>query len=89
MFLCLLSYLVLFVKPSLLVINDEMTISVENDTCLRDDLFCQLKDAPKESWSILQIITNFWVFMFALEEFRQVKSKKRIFLNQYFFSVNR
>jgi len=72
-----------------LVINDEMTISVENDTCLRDDLFCQLKDAPKESWSILQIITNFWVFMFALEEFRQVKSKKRIFLNQYFFSVNR
>jgi hypothetical protein len=70
MFLCLLSYLVLFVKPSLLELNEEMTFLIDNETCSQD---CSMLKPSKESWSILQLIVNIWVFMFALEEFRQVR----------------
>jgi hypothetical protein len=73
MFLCLLSYLVLFVKPSLLKINEEMTFLMKNDTCSKDDMFCSTSKPSIESWSFLQLFISIWVFMFALEEFRQVR----------------
>jgi hypothetical protein len=68
-FLCLLSYLVLFIKPSLIEINEEMIYG----TCSDDQMFCSISKPSKESWSILQLIVNIWVLMFALEEFRQVR----------------
>ncbi len=74
MFLCLLSYLVLFVKPSLIEINQEIIILMENKTYLQDDA---ISKSSKKSWSILQLIINIWVFMFALEEFRQVKKVEK------------
>jgi len=77
MFLCLLSYLVLFVKPSLIEINQEIIILMENKTSLQDDAILK---SSKKSWSILQLIINIWVFMFALEEFRQVKNKRKIII---------
>jgi hypothetical protein len=73
MFLSLLSYLVLFVKPSLLKINEKLTLGMENETCSQDDMFCSMSKSSKESWSFLQLFMNIWVFMFALEEFRQVR----------------
>jgi hypothetical protein len=73
-FLCLLSYLVLFVKPSLIELNEKITFFMENGTCSQDDLYCSPPTPPlKQSWSFLQLIINIWVFMFALEEFRQVR----------------
>lgn len=71
-FLCLLSYLALFIKPSLLQINEEMNFLMDNETCSQEDRYCPMARPSQESWSILQIIINVWVFMFALEEFRQV-----------------
>ncbi|CAF0747871.1 unnamed protein product [Adineta ricciae] len=59
-FLSLLSYLVLFVKIPLLQVDE---------ACLETQCF-------KQSWSMLQIIINIWIFMFALEEFRQAKALK-------------
>lgn len=73
MFLCLLSYDVLFVKPSLLEINEKIDYLNENITSLVP------KTLPTQSWSILQTIINIWVFMFAIEEFRQVKKTKAFF----------
>ncbi|CAF1559469.1 unnamed protein product, partial [Adineta steineri] len=73
-FLCLLSYLVLFVKPSLIELNEEMAFSWENGSCVHDNgAFCARPKSFTNSWSILQLIINIWVFMFALEEFRQAK----------------
>ncbi|CAF4036789.1 unnamed protein product [Adineta steineri] len=73
-FLCLLSYLVLFVKPSLIELNEEMAFSWENGSCVHDNAaFCSRPKSFTNSWSILQLIINIWVFMFALEEFRQAK----------------
>jgi hypothetical protein len=86
-FLCLLSYLVLFVKPSLLEINDDMTYIIQNDTCSQGgDAFCSKPKSSKQSWSFLQLLINTWVFMFALEEFRQVrKIKKNETSNEFCF----
>ncbi|UJR25333.1 hypothetical protein I4U23_006683 [Adineta vaga] len=73
-FLSLLSYLVLFVKPSLIELNEEMTILIQNDTCPdENNMFCAKPISSKQSWSFLQLLINIWVFMFALEEFRQAK----------------
>ncbi|CAF0931211.1 unnamed protein product [Adineta ricciae] len=72
-FLCLLSYLVLFVKPSLIELNEEIIFLSQNGTCAADDMFCARPKSSKCSWSLLQLIINIWVFMFALEEFRQAK----------------
>jgi hypothetical protein len=82
-FLSLLSYLVLFIKPSLLDINEEMTQLVNNGTCSPHDLFCSAPIPSQQSWSFLQLLINIWVFMFALEEFRQVKKSRN--LTQHFF----
>ena len=76
-FLCLLSYLVLFVKPSLLQLNDDMNFLMDNGTCSGEDRYCPMARPSEESWSILQIIINVWVFMFALEEFRQVSQTQK------------
>jgi hypothetical protein len=77
-FLCLLSYLVLFIKPSLLEVNAEMKFIIENDTCSQDgDMFCSRPQPSRQSWSFLQLLINIWVFMFALEEFRQVRKVKK------------
>lgn len=73
MFLSLLSYLVLFVKPSLLEFNDDMDFLIENKTCSSDEMFCPASKSSKQSWSVLQLLINTWVLMFALEEFRQVR----------------
>ena len=72
-FLTLLSYLILFVKPSLIELSEEITLLRENNACSEDHLFCSLPTSSKKSWSLLQLIVNIWVFMFALEEFRQVR----------------
>ena len=78
-FLGLLSYLVLFVKPSLIEINEKITLAMENGTCSQDDLYCSPPTPPStpltQPWSLLQLIINIWVFMFALEEFRQVRKR--------------
>jgi ATP-dependent Zn protease len=87
MFLCLLSYLVLFVKPSLLEINEEMTFLMENKTCSEDEMFCSISKTSKGCWSFLQLIINIWVFMFALEEFRQVKKHAKNYNLMIFFSI--
>lgn len=70
-FLCLLSYLVLFVKTQLIETFPDNSID----------------QVSKQSWSILQIIVNIWVLMFAFEEFQQVKNKvhRKIVLNIYSF----
>ncbi len=47
---------------------------MENKTYLQDDA---ISKSSKKSWSILQLIINIWVFMFALEEFRQVKKVEK------------
>jgi hypothetical protein len=75
-FLCLLSYLVLFVKIPLLEINEEMEYLNQNGTCSNKQRLCSSSKFARQSWSILQIIITIWVFMFALEEFRQVKKNK-------------
>ncbi|CAF1217708.1 unnamed protein product [Rotaria sordida] len=67
-FLSLLSYFVLFGKSSLFDVNERITL---NDTCSQDDSLCSITTSSKSSWSFLQILINTWVFMFALEEFRQ------------------
>ena len=72
-FLCLLSYLVLFVKPSLLEINGDLPFLTENGTCAHGEMFCGLPKSSQQSWSFLQLLINLWVMMFALEEFRQVR----------------
>lgn len=72
-FLCLLSYLVLFVKPSLIDLNEEMNFLMTNGTCSQqDDVLCPRPKSVNHSGSLLQLLINIWVFMFALEEFRQV-----------------
>lgn len=65
-FLLLLSFHVLFVKPSLIEINQEIDLLNQNITTIK-------LESSKQTWSILQMIINIWVFMFAVEEFRQVK----------------
>ena len=72
-FLCLLSYLVLFVKPSLIEINET---SSDNS----------MTKVSKQSWSIVSTIVNIWVLMFAFEEFQQVNHQK-ISLNIRSFHV--
>ncbi|CAF1575904.1 unnamed protein product, partial [Adineta steineri] len=53
-FLCLLSYLVLFVKPSLIELNEEMAFSWENGSCIHDNAaFCARPKSFTNSWSIL------------------------------------
>lgn len=74
-FLCLLSYLVLFVKTPLPEINEEIEHLIHRKTCSKNDIYCSSTKFRTQSWSILQMITNIWVFMFALEEFRQVRKK--------------
>jgi len=88
-FLCLLSYLALFVKPSLLKINEEMINLMENKTCSQDEILCSISKSSKDLWSILPLIINIWVFMFALEEFRQVKTveKKKRKISSDKFSI--
>lgn len=72
LFLYLLSYLVLMVKTSLLEINEEIQSLVADQTCSEQTLLCASEKYSQGSWSILQSIINIWIFMFALEEFRQV-----------------
>ena len=79
-FLCLLSYLVLFVKPSLLEINGDLPFLTENGTCAHGEMFCGLPKSSQQSWSFLQLLINLWVMMFALEEFRQVRETPVTFL---------
>ncbi len=47
----------------------------ENQTCLNHQTLCSPSKFSRQSYSILQIIINIWIFMFAFEEFRQVKEK--------------
>ena len=75
MFLCLFSYLILFVKTPLHEINIEIQELIQNETCAENTLFCSSPTFSKQSWSILQSFVNIWVFMFAVEEFRQVRNK--------------
>ena len=85
-FLCLLSYLALFVKPSLLQINEEMGFLIDNGTCSGDERFCPMAKPAGDSCSILQMIINIWVFMFALEEFRQVSQRlEEKFILKFFY----
>ncbi|UJR23579.1 hypothetical protein I4U23_026567 [Adineta vaga] len=64
-FLLLLSYLILFIKIPLLQINENLEHVTENKTYLQ-----------RQSSSNLQILINIWIFMFAMEEFRQAKALK-------------
>jgi len=50
-----------------------MTFLMTNDTCSKDDMFCSTSKPSIESWSFLQLFISIWVFMFALEEFGQVR----------------
>ncbi|CAF3882050.1 unnamed protein product [Rotaria sp. Silwood2] len=72
-FLSLLSYFVLFGKSCLSNVNEEITILTLNDTCSQNTTLCAITTSSRPSWSFLQIIIDIWVFMFALEEFRQLK----------------
>lgn len=47
-----------------------------NETCLNNQALCSPPKFSRQSRSILQIIINIWIFMFALEELRQVKENK-------------
>jgi hypothetical protein len=82
-FLNLLSYMVLFVKPPIIKINEGMELLIENTTCSENHIVCSSLNFSKQPYSILQTIVNLWVFMFALEEFRQVKKSRN--LTQHFF----
>ncbi|CAF0821277.1 unnamed protein product [Adineta steineri] len=75
-FLCLLSYLVLFVKIPILRINEDIKYSVQNGTCSQNEIFCSSSTTLKQRWSWLQMVIHIWIFMFALEEFRQFKLLK-------------
>ncbi|CAF3353891.1 unnamed protein product [Rotaria sp. Silwood1] len=72
-FLSLLSYFVLFGKSCLYNVNEEITLLTLNDTCSQNNTLCAITKSSNPSWSFLKMIINIWVFMFALEEFRQVK----------------
>jgi hypothetical protein len=64
------------VKTPLHEINEEIEHLVKNETCVENEIFCSSPKYAQQSWSILQTIINIWVFMFALEEFRQVRENK-------------
>ncbi len=59
-----------------------MKYLIENQTCSE----CLSPKFTGQSWSILQTIINIWVFMFAFEEFQQVKTndmKRKFSSNQF------
>jgi len=71
-FLILLSYLILFVKVSLVELNEQIESLADTETCTNDAKLCSSSMYSEQPWSVLQTIVNIWVFMFAFEEFRQV-----------------
>jgi hypothetical protein len=71
-FLGLISYLVLFIKPSLRQINDKMIVHTKNLTCFPQGMSCSRLQASRPVWLFIQVTIHIWIVMFALEEFRQV-----------------
>ncbi|CAF1506739.1 unnamed protein product, partial [Didymodactylos carnosus] len=70
-FLTLITYMVLFVKTSLLEINSESSLkTIGNTTIIIDNYNSRSRESQ---FSLLQTFISVWVFMFALEEFRQAK----------------
>jgi predicted RNase H-like nuclease len=66
----------LFVKTSLFEINEELHYLTQNEKCSNNKMLCSSPEFSRQSWSILQTIINIWVFMFAIEEIRQVKKRE-------------
>lgn len=73
-FLSLLSYSVLF--------GDSFKIEIV-DKCSKNQTSCPIAYKAKQSSSSLKLIINTWVFMFAVEEFRQVNKVNLDRCNHY------